>query len=369
MRVCFLLLALAARPAPDHHSIPGNEARDGARHHHSHHHHDPSPLHHGHLPQHPINTRAHAHTRVKRVHAHASRQLHARAVRDAGTGANDGRHLGQRHIYVRRADNSQHLRALSHNNGEHPHARRADIGQHLHDAAHQRTHSHPHAPTTHREHDHHHNAHVAHQITRARDIHPRHAHHNPEARSSTKARHAHTRIIPTADDGHLRHAHHHKAHHAHAHTIPTAHDGHLRRTHHHKAHHAHTRTIPTTHDVHLHYAHLGTPVGTKCACIPNGLPAESGLKLDAPNTDSNVNYDYIEIKRTNNATGRVEYYPSTYGSYCDTWERYLDRNCTRMYPPAYCSQKWCFVSKGCNAPDVKFFVPIHIATLYVSRVW
>jgi len=146
---------------------------------------------------------------------------------------------------------------------------------------------------------------------------------------------------------------------AHVHESHIRASGHHHRHGHHQGHHrGHHRSH---HRGHHHRAHARA--GDTCDCIPNGLPIQSGLTIDAPGTEANQGYDFVKKEGTNST---VTYLPSTYGSYCAPWEHTYDHRCKAEFPPAFCAQTWCYVRKACELPDVKKSLFFPGTTLYYS---
>jgi len=120
--------------------------------------------------------------------------------------------------------------------------------------------------------------------------------------------------------------------------------------------HHHVRTLRRRHKIH-------TSIDDTCDCIPNGLPIKSGLTIDAPGTSDSLGYDYVK-KEDKNSTDA--YLPSAYGSHCAAWELEFDSRCKTEFPPAFCTQKWCYVKKDCELTDVKKSLFFPGTTLYYS---
>jgi len=87
----------------------------------------------------------------------------------------------------------------------------------------------------------------------------------------------------------------------------------------------------------------------ECECVSHGLPKISGMTEDAPGTLA-MNGPYVKRVAED---GEVSYLPHSYGSECKAWEDDLDDACKSKYPPAYCTQKWCYVDEKCKVADVK----------------
>lgn len=94
-----------------------------------------------------------------------------------------------------------------------------------------------------------------------------------------------------------------------------------------------------------------------CPCTPNLQPQVSDDEL-ARLRRSNVALPGGPIIAGVDEGGDTKYYPWDFGNSCKAWDKTIDAECDQKFPPARCSQRWCFVNPDCAKPDthrVDFF--------------
>jgi len=96
---------------------------------------------------------------------------------------------------------------------------------------------------------------------------------------------------------------------------------------------------------------------SECDCVKNGLREDP----EAPKQSFEGPY----ISRAGE-DGKSTYLPADYGESCKAWEDEADPKCQSEYPPAYCQNKWCYVSKDCKAADKKKTLYFEGHELYFS---
>lgn len=64
--------------------------------------------------------------------------------------------------------------------------------------------------------------------------------------------------------------------------------------------------------------------------------------------------------------GKTKYYPADYGNTCEAWDTKVDPACDQKFPPAQCTQRWCFVNPDCAKLDTHRSAVFPSSERYVS---
>lgn len=128
----------------------------------------------------------------------------------------------------------------------------------------------------------------------------------------------------------------------------------------------HRSILPMRH-AHLHLPHpvRFSAYSSSCPCMSNLQPQLSDEEV-ADLMRSDVALPSGPIIKVVDKHGNTKYYPADYGNSCKAWDQVVDPKCDQKFPPARCSQRWCFVNSDCAKRDTHRSMVFYTSERYVS---